>query len=129
ARATQIATVNQGLHDEATLALAAFKDVFAQNPQLQKSMFEAYSKTLKISPEGFIEEAPVSLLEFYSAALSPYAQQMQQAAPANPAQPAGAPVDNTQRHQDRSDIYKPSGSNLSKEDQEWADAARDALGV
>lgn len=127
ARATKIATVNQALMDESTLALAAFKDVFAENPDLQKSMFEAFSKTLKVSSDGFIEEAPVGLLEFYNAALSPYVKAKAAAAPAVPAAPQ--PVDNTKRNQDRSDIYKPSSKVLSKDDEEWAEAEREVLGV
>lgn len=127
ARAAHIATVNQGLMDEATLALAAFKDVFEANPDLQKSLFEAYSKTLKISQDGFIEEAPVGLLEFYNATLSPYVKAQRSAVATPPAAPQ--PVDNTNRHQDRSDIYKPTTSVLSKEEEEWKEAEREVLGV
>lgn len=133
ARATKIATVNQELMDEATLAIELYKDVFKENPELQRSVYAAYQKTLKLSPEGLIEDAPVSLLEFYSGVMSPYVK-MKQSQPTQ-AQPQGVPqtqtdssANNERRHQDRSDIYKPSTTNLSKEDQEWADAAKEVFG-
>lgn len=137
----RIADVQLDLKDQADVVNYEYGELLVAMPDLQKKLWGEYEKTLTKDPKsGIITNAPVSLQEFYAAALEPYAQlgrQLEQQESdktvadqqASEAAKQQAEQAKQQRRQDRSDIYGSGKTDTQTEDEkEWAAAAEAVFG-
>lgn len=140
-----IAQVNIRIKDEADVINSKYETYLKENPDIRKSLWAQYAKTLTVDEaSGVITKAPVSLEEFYELALEPRvaaAQPKPAASVATPTQTpeqvaateAAAKVEadkaRQQKRADRSDVYMPpTDPNLDPEEKEWADAHKAEFG-
>lgn len=126
----EIADTNLSLKDQADNIREKYGELLKSMPDLAKEVQDAFFDTLiKDEKTGIITKAPVSLEKFYDTALRGYvklAEQMEAKAEAD-AKAGKLKQENEKLHtrSDREDIYSNSGQDdLSKEDKEWASAAK-----
>lgn len=134
----QIAKVNVTLKDEADLVTSKYGKVLNSDPALKQRLFAQYEKSLEKDPNtGVIVKAPFSLLEYYDSILEPrlaadtQAQiRVQEAEAARvEAEKKAQEVKKVQTQSDRSDIFGAGKTgNLSKDEEEWNQAAKDYYG-
>lgn len=137
----QIADVNLDLKDQADIVNYGYGELLRAMPDLRAKLWGEYEKSLtKDAKSGIITKAPLSLQNFYEAALEPYAelgrrletqdvtQTADQKAVADKAI-ADAEAAKAQRRADRSDIYQGGKVDTqTEESKEWGNAALGAFG-
>lgn len=140
AEVTQVAEVNIALKDEADLVNARYGELLKAMPDVRDKLWAQYQKTLVRGKNNVIVKTPVSLKDFYTTALEPYAELGRKAeadedakatAEAQKAEETKKAEDAKRQRtrQDRSDIY--SGGKTGDddpEDKEWAAAAESLYG-
>jgi len=140
----QIAEVNIDLKDQSDVILGNFGELLKAMPDVRDAVWAEFSKTLVKDPKtGIIIGAPVSLKNFYTTALKPYATlaesleateatRVADAAKATAdaaAATAAAEAAKRQNRADRSDIYGGGKTDTMDEDEkEWAGAAEAVFG-
>jgi hypothetical protein len=110
------------MKDESDLIAKKYEAVLKEYPEVTKRLWEQYSKTLEVSPDGsLITNAPASLYEYYSAALEPYVEMQKFKQEAELAKQKAEKVERERNLADRSDIYAAGSKKepLSEEDREW----------
>lgn len=127
--ATKIAEVNIAIKEEADLIMKKFGAILDKNPEVRKSLWQQYRKTLVMGPEGVIVNAPVSLFDFFSTSLTPYIAVNQYQEEAERAKKGMEEIQRRQEQVDRSDIHG-SGKvdTMSDEDKEWQEAHKNYFG-
>jgi hypothetical protein len=123
--AQRVAEVNLGLKADAQRVVDKHGELLGRNPELAKKAQEFYEKTLVKDPKtGITMEAPMDLIGFYDVFLDPYIQaELRDGVPAPVVEKPKA------NPSDRADLPTTNGnSNLSKQDQEWADIAKEYQG-
>jgi hypothetical protein len=123
ASAERVAEVNVNLKRDAHRVVEKYSDILAAKPELATKIKALYEQSLrKDAKTGITLEAPIPLLEFYDTYLEPYvtgAVQQPTPPPVEPEKPKANPAD-------RADLPTTNGSdNLSKEDREWAEIAKE----
>lgn len=132
--ANRITNVNITLKDESDKIQKEFATVLKENPETVKKIWDTYAKTLKVSASGkVVLSAPVSLYEFMSNSLTPYVDAAKVKADALAESEAAKKLaDEASRKQDRhsrSDIFGPGKTdNMSEDEKEWDEAARNVYG-
>lgn len=134
----QIAKVNATLKDEADLITSKYGKVLSADPELKNRLFAQYDKSLEKDPKtGVIIKAPFSLLEYYDSILEPRLtadtvaqQQVQEAETARvEAEKKANEIKKAQTQADRSDIFgNGQKGNLTKDEEEWNQAAKEYYG-
>lgn len=122
--AERVAEVNINLKNDSYRVVEKYGDILSANPKLASQAKALYERTLRKDPKtGITLEAPVDLSEFYDTFLEPYVLgQTQQ--PAQP--PVAEPPKPKANPDDRADLPTTNGNdNLSKEDREWAEIAKE----
>lgn len=125
--ADQLARVNVQIKDESDTITKKYADVFKANPKLAEQVWASYSKTLTVAADGkVITAAPVSLLDFYTTVLEPYARMAKAEADAAAIKEESDRIAKAQRRSDRSDIYGGGKiDDMDEEDKEWAEAKKE----
>lgn len=130
-----IADVNVDLKDQADAISEVYGELLKAMPDLQKSLWTEYEKTLvKDSTSNIITKAPVSLKNFYDIQLKPYqklAEQLENQEDAKLVQEQQVAEEEKKKKEraDRSDIY--GGGNVNTMDEEekgWSEAATAVFG-
>lgn len=126
-QANQITSVNIALKDDADRLQREFGEILKANPDVMKSLWAEFTKTLQVSPSGkVVVNAPVSLYSFVKTALSPYAVAAKAQAEAAAAKEEVEKAKRSQDRASRSDIFGAGKTgNMSKDDEEWAEATKD----
>lgn len=126
--ARSIALTNMKVKEEADAVKAKFGTILDKNPEAAKSLLSQFTKTLKLNGEVIIE-APVSMLEYYTTALAPYAKADAAEAAAAEATKKAEDIQKRQDQADRGDIFGGGQTdNLSDEEKEWAAAQKEVFG-
>lgn len=130
-----IAETNLTLKDQADNILEDYGDLLKTLPDVRDKVWSEYRKTLVYDDKtGVIKKAPVSLESFFRTALEPYVemvntmsqQQQQQAQQQKQLEEQQEKRQRKQEQSDRQDIYSGGdGTSLSKDEQEWEQAARE----
>jgi hypothetical protein len=126
ASAERVAEVNVNLKNDAHRVVEKYGDILTKNPDVAADAKRLYEQTLRKDPKsGITLEAPVDLIGFYDSFMKPYLSQPAPVTPA-PAPPAPVPEPAPESPDDRADLPPTNGNdNLSREDREWADIAKD----
>lgn len=118
----KLTDLNVNFKEEADRVDELYGDILRTFPDVAKDLLEAYQKTFKLSADGkYVEEAPVSPLEFYGPALRPFRnatdQFRQQEAEAKAAeQQAIREAEAKAEQEDRGDIGSSAGEVKGKPD-------------
>lgn len=126
-RVAQVSDVMITQRDEADQVRTKYGQILSKLPNLRKEIFADYKATLEIDPDtGLIVNAPISMYKFFSRALRPYEQYIQQLqTQASEKKSAQDDTTRKQTQQDREDITSSgNGSVEDPEEKAWADAAR-----
>ncbi len=123
----QIASVNLAVKNQSDQINKKFGEILKAKPELAKQLWDQYSGTLKMSPDGSIVlEAPVSLADFYSTALAPYAELSKVQQEAEAAKKQAEELSRKQQQTDRSDIYGAGNIDTTDDEtKEWTQVAKE----
>lgn len=123
--AQRVAEVNVNLKNDANRVVDKYGDILTKYPSLADKAKALYERTLRRDAKtGVTLEAPIDLLDFYDTFLEPYVTGVVQSPPPPP--PAEEPPKPPKDPNDRADLPTTNGNdNLSKEDREWAEIAKE----
>jgi hypothetical protein len=126
ASAERVAEVNVNLKRDVQRVVDKYGDILTANPTLADKAKALYERTLrKDAKTGITLETPVELLEFYDTFLEPYINGLPQQPPVVEEPPADPPKPK-RNPDDRADLpITNNNDNLSKEDKEWQDIAKE----
>lgn len=121
-RVDELTDININFKEEADRVDELYGDILRSFPDVAKDLLTAYQKTFKTSADGsYVEEVPISPLEFYGPALKPFRtatdQVLQQQAEAKAAEEKTAKAAEAKEEQeDRGDLGGTAGAKEGKAD-------------
>lgn len=121
-RVDELTDLNLSFKEEADEVDRLYGDILKAFPDVAKDLLEAYQKTFKVSEDGqYVEEVPISPLQFYGPALRPFRnatdQVTQQQAEARAAEEKAArEAARKAEQEDRGDLGGTAGSAQGKPD-------------